>query len=149
MPESALPKTTTDGCGPMLPEPFATYDPDTSCWRMSQASLLGEWETYSAAWPRSGTMRSGKCVARPALEHHTNANASGLLPTPMASDARDRGHVGHPSVQRRMRIGKQIGLSMLFEKAPCPLCVEGMMGYPLGWTSLPSPPSETLSSRKS
>lgn len=59
-----------------------------------------------------------------------------LLPTPNASDHRDRGNVSHPSIRRRMRLGKQIGLSMLFEREPCPLCVEGMMGFPPGYTDL-------------
>jgi hypothetical protein len=54
----------------------------------------------------------------------------------MASDNRDRGDTTNPSIQRRMRIGKQIGLSMLFKGAPCPSCVEAMMGWPAGWTAL-------------
>jgi len=49
-----------------------------------------------------------------------------------------------PSMQRRLLIGKQVGLSALFKGVPCPSCVEGMMGFPLGWLEIGSTPLETL-----
>ncbi len=59
-----------------------------------------------------------------------------LLPTPIASDNRNRGSINKtPSVTRRMNSGKQIGLSMLFDGRPCPFCVAAMMGYPGAWVS--------------
>ena len=66
----------------------------------------------------------------------TDAIGSGLLPTPNASDNRNRGDVSMSSVKRRIRIGKQVGLSMLFKGTPCPMCVESIMGFPENWTSL-------------
>lgn len=70
------------------------------------------------------------------LDPFKNADGSigRLLPTPMASDNRNRGSINKtPSVTRRMNSGKQIGLSMLFDGKPCPFCVAGMMGYPQEW----------------
>ena len=64
-----------------------------------------------------------------------------MWPTPQASDNRDRGNMSDPSIQRRLRIGKQIGLSTAVkpEKGSGslnPMWVEWLMGWPSGWTSL-------------
>ena len=59
----------------------------------------------------------------------------GLLPTPCASDNRDRGGPKDKSIQRRVSIGKQINLSMAFDGHLSPLFVEGMMGFPENWTN--------------
>ena len=42
-----------------------------------------------------------------------NTQAQSAWPTPMTSDNRDRGSFDDPSIQRRMRMGKSIELSML------------------------------------
>ena len=73
-----------------------------------------------------------------------------MWPTPCASDHRDRGNLGNPSVQRRAAIGKQLGLSMVVSEASGrlnPTWVEWLMGFPLGWTACEH--SGTPSSRKS
>ena len=60
-------------------------------------------------------------------------------PTPQASDNRDRGNMGNPSVQRRVEIGKQISLSQSVDPNSGqlnPTWVEWLMGWPLGWTDL-------------
>ena len=60
-------------------------------------------------------------------------------PTPAAADHRDRGHMGTAVVQRRIRIGKQVGLSMAVSDKSGQLnpdWVELLMGWPKGWTSL-------------
>jgi hypothetical protein len=62
-----------------------------------------------------------------------------MWPTPNASDHRDRGNMGSPSIQRRASIGKQLGLSMVVSDqsgALNPTWVEWLMGFPLGWTDL-------------
>jgi DNA (cytosine-5)-methyltransferase 1 len=46
-----------------------------------------------------------------------------------------------PAVQRRLAIGKQIGLSMAVKEGPAsgslnPTWVEWLMGWKLGWTDL-------------
>lgn len=60
-------------------------------------------------------------------------------PTPAASDNRDRGHMGMPSIKRRAEKGKQINLSMSVSDvcgALNPPWVEWLMGWPIGWTNL-------------
>jgi hypothetical protein len=80
-------------------------------------------------------MRNGIVYRRPRSVPPTSGTAYSCLPTPSASDFRDRGNTSHPAIQRRMRLGKQVMLSMLFDREPCPLCVEGMMGFPRGWSA--------------
>lgn len=63
-------------------------------------------------------------------------------PTPNASDCRNRGNPTNPCVQRRMEIGKQVGLSMMVggpetpQMSLNPVWVEWLMGWPIGWTDL-------------
>jgi hypothetical protein len=64
-----------------------------------------------------------------------------VWPTPNASDNRDRGNMSDPAVQRRMALGKQIGLSMVVKESAGsgslnPTWVELLMGWPAGWTDL-------------
>jgi hypothetical protein len=64
-----------------------------------------------------------------------------MWPTPNASDNRDRGCMEDPSVQRRIKIGKQIGLSTAVKETRQagtlnPTWVEWLMGFPLGHTDL-------------
>ena len=61
------------------------------------------------------------------------------FPTPQASDNRDRGNMSNPSIQRRLKIGKQIMLSQSVDRNSGqlnPTWVEWLMGWPLGWTDL-------------
>ena len=64
-----------------------------------------------------------------------------MWPTPNASDDRDRGHLGMPSIQRRKEKGKQLNLSMVVSDqsgALNPTWVEWLMGFPEGHTDLNS-----------
>jgi hypothetical protein len=61
------------------------------------------------------------------------------FPTPQASDNRDRGNMSNPSIQRRIKIGKQIMLSQSVDRNSGllnPTWVEWLMGWPLEWTDL-------------
>jgi len=63
------------------------------------------------------------------------------FPTPQASDNRDRGNMSDPSIQRRIGMGKQIGLSTSVKPdagggSLNPYWVEWLMGWPIGWTDL-------------
>ena len=60
-------------------------------------------------------------------------------PTPNASDNRDRGNMSNQSVQRRLEIVKQIGLSTAVKETSDggtlnPTWVEWLMAWPLGFT---------------
>jgi hypothetical protein len=67
----------------------------------------------------------------------------GMLPTPNASDNRDRGNMNDPSIQRRIKMGKQIGLTVIMKSVTSeasqlnPQFVSEMMGFPPNWTELP------------
>ncbi len=71
-----------------------------------------------------------------------------LFPTPNASDCRDRGNMSMPSIQRRAKIGKQLGLSMVVHPTSGqlnPAWVAWLMGFPIEWVNLKD--SEMLKSR--
>jgi DNA (cytosine-5)-methyltransferase 1 len=59
------------GSGLVLPPPFARYDPATSSLKTCQGSLqLAEGRASakcSPTWPRSGTMRNGRCFPAAAV----------------------------------------------------------------------------------
>lgn len=71
-------------------EPFATWDPGSSSWRTSQATLTEGFQRYSDRWPRSGTTRDGRAYRLHTSARRIVANdfspSPGLLPTPEASD---------------------------------------------------------------
>lgn len=123
--------------GKSLPGSLAKYDHATHSWRTAQCSLFGGLEPFSEIWPRWGMMQNGECweVATLGLDIKDEESGS-WLPRPIATDVRARGNFTHPSIQRRLRIGKQIGLSVYFKGAPCPSCVERIMGWPIAWTDL-------------
>ena len=62
-----------------------------------------------------------------------------FFPTPTASDNRDRGNINSASVQRRLKIGKQVSLSQAAKDIPGtlnPIFVEWLMGFPMHHTDL-------------
>jgi hypothetical protein len=69
--------------GASMPVSLANYDPASSSWKTSQHCFLEGWEPFSETWPRSGMMRSGKAFPLQPLAPLTDANASGLWPTPV------------------------------------------------------------------
>ena len=60
-----------------------------------------------------------------------------LLPTPNASDNRNRGNPSDPCIQKRIKNGKQVGLTMMVDGQLNPQYVGEMMGVPENWTELP------------
>lgn len=104
-PENGSPVKTAETSGLTLPGSFAKLDPVTSSWRMFQDSLpifalrkagessesptLGE---YSLSWPRAGMTRHGIACRLPPLVPLTSGIASGLLPTPTATEGEAGGY---------------------------------------------------------
>ena len=74
--------------GSSTPELLANYDPASLSWRTSQRCLVEGWTAFSETWPRSGMMQSGIAYRLPPLAPLTDATASGLLPTPEASNTK-------------------------------------------------------------
>jgi hypothetical protein len=62
---------------------------------------------------------------------------NGLIPTPTASDNRNRGNPQDPCVKNRLEKGKQVGLTMMVDGLLNPQFVMEMMGFPNDWTLLP------------
>ena len=77
---------------------FATYDPKSSSWKTSQASLITQlWDEYSETWPRQGSMRSGVVFRRRKLGRPISGNGGSVWPTAMAEDSESCGN--HPGAQ--------------------------------------------------
>lgn len=84
----------TPALQPLLPQPFAIWNPEAGCWETSQFDLFGHSERYSAIWPTSGTTRNGSAYLHhwPA-PHITGSGSSSphtartLFRTPLASDS--------------------------------------------------------------
>ena len=115
---------------------FSRTSPDTSL----SASML-----YAPICEPSATELRRDCLARRKLARLRGASTfSSLLPRPQASDNRNRGTiVVTPRMVSRVYRGKQVMLSILWRGAPCPWCVESMVGLPEGHTNPASPIAET------
>ena len=108
-------------CGLSTHGSLARYDRATRSWRTSERSLDGDLIEFSGALPRSGTMRSGVIYGLPTSERRTAGSASGLWPTPDASE----GEKGGPN---RDCLPNVVGGGLN------PQFVAWLMGYPLAWT---------------
>ena len=79
------------GSGASTREWFASYDPASSSWRTSQASLFAGWDEFSETWPRSGMTQSGRAFAPATWVPRTGAAASSssprAWPTPVVTDS--------------------------------------------------------------
>lgn len=72
----------------------------------------------------------------------TEMQKHSVVPTPTASDNRDRGHLGSSAMDRRAEIGKQLPLSACVSEVSGSLnpdWVEWLMNFPIGWSSLTEP----------
>jgi len=95
---------------------FATWNPQSSCWRTwPESGLLIAMDeqdsgTFSETWPRAGTMRNGCAFERPAWERpitatggsasHGASRRTAVFPTPSARDAKGENHARHLAVAR-------------------------------------------------
>ena len=108
-PGSSSLRTTSAGSGLSSDGLLAYYDPEQSCWRMCQGSLLEGWETSLGTWPRSGTTRSGIAYQRPPSAPLTDENAFGSWPTPTTRDWKDEGpNVNYEAVSKRSGLAGRV-----------------------------------------
>lgn len=117
---------------------FARFDRASCSWKTAQCSLLGDSESFSQTWPRSGSMRTGKCYLLPERERHIFGSGSGLWPTPTASM-----HKGWSPRHNRASTDDRLDYSIEREAHELniagrlnPPWVEWLMGWPIGWTDL-------------
>lgn len=131
--------------GPSTPGLFARFDPGTFLLRTSQRCLDGGWSVFSATLPPAGTMRNGKLSELPTSAPGTSASEYGFLPTPCASEYRDRSlpvvlakcDKGGRVARRLCSIGLRLGMPL--PSVPvriAPWFLEMAMGYPIGHTAL-------------
>ena len=137
-PANAEDSTTNATCGPC-----STGSSQSAALQSSLASRLrarmGSYGSvlYALTWKDRATQSGPPICALRASGLRTSGSDSfgGLFgwPTPCASDNRDRGSWGDQAIQRRMKIGKSIELSMLAGAAGWPTPVVHdckQMGYP-------------------
>ena len=108
--------------------------------------LLTTDETGSLLLPTPRANESTECIEtiiarreRTGVGYMNLTAAAKLWPTPNAEMWKNRGHLGNEGIQRRIRKGKQVDLSMCVSKTSGrlnPDWVEPLMGYPVGWTDL-------------
>ena len=135
-------RMTIAGSGPSSGESYASYDPHTSCWKTSQASLDGGLQVYSETLPRSGTMRNGKLYPLQPLVPRTLGRESLLWPTLTKSDGAMRLRFSIEALTKRHYNQTPGGgqcilneeMAAFFDLSPTPTFCEWMMGFPLNWT---------------
>jgi len=86
-PANAEASQTNGTSGRTLPESFARWDRDGSCWRTSQGTFPWASPTFSGRWPRWGTMRSGAAIRQSKPGVPTAESDCSCWPTPVAHDS--------------------------------------------------------------
>lgn len=103
-PDLAKAQPTSGGSGRTSPEWFARWDRDSSSWKTSRRSLLGEdFNLSSLIWPSSGSMRNGVCYERALLVQHKCGTGCSSWPAPTAGLFQDGESVEHWD-RRRVRV---------------------------------------------
>ena len=101
----------SDTSGRTSPPPFAFYDPESSCWRTSAATLDGDSTLSSVTLPASGSMLSGELFARPTSALPivaSGSSSSRLLPSPAASNPNDGEALDSWEARRQRNLAKGI-----------------------------------------
>jgi hypothetical protein len=144
--ELATPARLTSGSGSgSWPTPRCQMTRPVQVRKDIQKGHKGNLEEVVAVrmlWPTPhGFSKDGKSNGPSGNELGRAVNQRQMWPTPQASDNRDRGNLSDPSIQRRIKMGKQINLSMQVKETAHggslnPTWVEWLMGWPLAWTDL-------------
>ena len=80
----------SDTYGPISKKLLATYNPQESSWKTSEAISHSDSKKFSKTLPKLGMTQDGQLFELVMLEHHTDesdCSASLNLPTPTASDS--------------------------------------------------------------
>ena len=97
-----------DGCGKMSETASAFFDPGTSSWRMSQASLLSEASESLERLPAWGMTANGGLFEHPTPGHliavRDGSASPPMLPTPRTSDTNGAGVHGDGGLDLRTAI---------------------------------------------
>ena len=118
-------------------ESLARYDQDTFSWKTHQHSLFGGLEEFLETWPQWGMMLDGELLEQIHAVTTTRETASGLLPTPIATDW-EGGTTAIRKDNGRERLDQwrdyvKIKYAMTY---PHPTHSELRMGWPKEWTDL-------------
>jgi hypothetical protein len=101
-------KQMKDGCGKMSETASAFFDPGTSSWRMSQASLLSEASESLERLPAWGMTANGGLFEHPTPGHliavRDGSASPPMLPTPRTSDTNGAGVHGDGGLDLRTAI---------------------------------------------
>ena len=110
---------------------LAIYDLDSQSWKTAGNFLIGGSPKFADHFPKSGMTRNGKLFELRISGRRMKGKGSGLWPTPLTSDFRNRG----------CRVGKgQMNLSHFLyalgrrDLQLSPTFREELMGFPTGWT---------------
>ena len=115
-------------------ESLASYDRESSSWRMSQLCLFAEDAKSLDRLPKSGIAQNGQLYPLETLELRISDEDGLQLPTPSSSMQKYRlkgntqASKNLEAMARRGDFGKKGRLNPQF--------VEWMMGFPIGWTDL-------------
>ena len=118
---------------------LASYDHQSSSWKMSQLSLFEDYQEYSLTLPRCGMMQNGALYPLETLELPTCVNAGFVLPTPCAHEARLGYQRRDPNKKSQQQSLTTIVIDQLGGRDKVigqlnPQFVEWLMGFPIGHT---------------
>ena len=134
------PTITEIGSG-LLPTPTATANQGAPSMQ-ERYSRPHFWRTPAASNGSQGAKSKEfyeKCKKTGQSSINLVDEVRHIWPTPSASDNRDRGNLSNPSLQRRIKMGKQLMLSQVVHPESGrlnPTWVEWLMGFPLDHTDL-------------
>jgi hypothetical protein len=122
-------------CGERSSGLLMNFGLSSSSAKMSPPCALEDLHSACKIYGRSGMTRSGILFQLPALALTIRENASGLLPTPRASEWKGCGPKGSKSHDQWMR---KFYLSAIVTDSGKlnPMFAELLMGFPAGWTDL-------------
>jgi hypothetical protein len=133
-------KASEADCGEKWLESFATFNRDSSSWKIRQLWLFADLDESLATWPKWGWMRGGECWDAGTPVGCTNAIESGYLHLPTIGKNETKG-----SSRKRFRNSPDFRGAKMSEGLRTslndpiythPRFAELMMGWPLNWTRL-------------